>query len=891
MKALDKEHLREEFSKDYRTYYSTELFEREGFGRNKCKVCGKHFWSISERDACDDPDHTPYSFFKERPSQIGYRQMWEKFADFFKKNGHAQIDRYPVVSRWRNDLYFTIASIQDFQRIENGAMSFEYSANPLIVPQVCLRFSDIENAGVTGRHFTSFMMAGQHAFNYPKEGYWRDVTMDLNFKFLTQVLGVDKRKLLYNEDVWAMGDFSEFGPSLEFFSGGLELGNSVFTQFESINGKISELKGKVVDVGWGFERLMWFYSGYDNAYEAVFGDVLKKVEGRIGADIDKAAYKRFASLASELDVTEKGGHAKEMEIVKKAGLTVDMYNKKVKPLQGLYAVLDHTRTLLFAISDGALPSNIGGGYNLRVILRRSLGFINEYNLGVDLFEIAQMQAEELRTMYPELYENTDIFNKVIEVEKSRYEKSKANAGRVIEAILSKKKSIDARELRTLYESNGITPELISATAQQQGISIELPQSNYKDIIKGDFNEKEKARKIDIDVSGIEKTKQLYYDFVSQSSAKVLKVEKNLVVLDQSVFYPDGGGQAAERGVINGLEVADVQKVADVIVHIMRGDPLKDGKISVGAIVQCTVDMERRRRLMVHHSATHLMSAAARAVLGKHAWQEGTRKEEDKAHIDVTHYDKLGEEDVANIEAFANNAIFNGIVVNAQIMDRGEAERRFGFSIYQGHGVPSKKMRIVTISDRLGNIIDAEACGGMHVIGQESLMGMIKVIGSSRIHDGVDRLEYVAGPAGMDYFVRTERELSCIAQLFNTEKFATSGKVGNLRESYANMMKELDTLADVASDEIARSYEKSGEREIIIEIGAANRALMRKSAEKIASKDERRVVLISNKNKEIVCICGKKFGDSAIDFVKKKFKESFVGGGSKRIAEGRLVGVA
>ncbi len=178
-----------------------------------------------------------------------------------------------------------------------------------------------------------------------------------------------------------------------------------------------------------------------------------------------------------------------------------------------------------------------------------------------------------------------------------------------------------------------------------------------------------------------------------------------------------------------------------------------------------------------------------------------------------------------------------------------------------------------------------------MIGQESLMGMIKVIGSSRIHDGVDRLEYVAGPAGMDYFVRTERELSCIAQLFNTEKFATSGKVGNLRESYANMMKELDTLADVASDEIARSYEKSGEREIIIEIGAANRELMRKSAEKIASKDERRVVLISNKNKEIVCICGKKFGDSAIDFVKKKFKESFVGGGSKRIAEGRLVGVA
>ena len=130
-----------------------------------------------------------------------------------------------------------------------------------------LRFPDIENVGVTGRHLTSFMMAGQHAFNYPKEGYWIDRTIELNYKFLTEVLGVKKEKLIYNEDVWAMGDFSEFGPSLEFFSGGAELGNNVFTQFESMNGQVHELPGKVVDVGWGFDRLLWFYTGYDNIYE------------------------------------------------------------------------------------------------------------------------------------------------------------------------------------------------------------------------------------------------------------------------------------------------------------------------------------------------------------------------------------------------------------------------------------------------------------------------------------------------------------------------------------------------------------------------------------------------------------------------------------------------
>ena len=158
--------------------------------------------------------------------------------------GHEEIERYPVVSRWRQDLYFTIASIQDFQRIENGKMSFEYNANPLIVPQICMRFTDTANVGLTGRHFTSFMMAGQHAFNYPKEGYWRDKTIELNYKVLTELVGVKKKELSYIEDVWAMGDFSEFGPCLESFSNGVEIVNSVFTQFEYVDGKVEGTEGQ-----------------------------------------------------------------------------------------------------------------------------------------------------------------------------------------------------------------------------------------------------------------------------------------------------------------------------------------------------------------------------------------------------------------------------------------------------------------------------------------------------------------------------------------------------------------------------------------------------------------------------------------------------------------------
>ena len=228
---LTKDILREEFAKEHKEHYFVKLFEEKGFIRQKCKVCGKNFWSIAQTGDCGDSSHTEYGFFREKPREISYIDFWGKFVKFFKENGHGIIKRYPVVSRWRPDLYFTIAGIQDFQRIENGKLGFEYSENPLLVPQMCMRFSDMENAGVTGRHFTAFMMANQTAFNYPKEGYWKDKTIKLNFEFLTKVLEVPENDVVYHEDVWAMPDFSGFGPCLENALKGLEVCNNVFTQF------------------------------------------------------------------------------------------------------------------------------------------------------------------------------------------------------------------------------------------------------------------------------------------------------------------------------------------------------------------------------------------------------------------------------------------------------------------------------------------------------------------------------------------------------------------------------------------------------------------------------------------------------------------------------------
>jgi alanyl-tRNA synthetase len=881
---LDKESLRKNFSKEYEKYYDTSLFRQEGFKRRQCRICGMMFWSIEDRDVCGNPDHNNYSFFKEKPTPISYKSLWDNFSNFFKENGHTEIKRYPVVSRWRQDLYFTIASIQDFQRIENGRMSFEYGANPLIVPQVCLRFGDTENVGITGRHLTSFMMAGQHAFNWPTEGYWRDRTIELDYKFLINKLKVDKNSLIFHEDVWAMGDFSEFGPCLESFSNGLELLNSVFTQFESHNGNVKELDGKVVDVGWGFERLLWYYTGFNNIYEAVFHDVLKNSESELGINFNDQLFKSFAGMAGKLDVTEESGRDAEHDILKKLGISNEEYANRIKPVQAMYAVFDHARTLLFAVSDGALPSNIGGGYNLRVLLRRALGFIEEYDLGMNLIDIAALHAEDLKSMYPELSENLTTLAKIIDVEEKRYSKSRKSAEKVVESMISKGREIKKDDIRMLYESNGVTPEIISSVAAKKNIKIDIPKGVYEGMLKNDFTGRVKQKK-EFDIPfDINPTIQLYYDFATESDSNVLYANSNIIVLDKTPFYPEGGGQACDTGAINSIPVIDVQKVGNVIVHVL--DPAIDIPFKKNESVHCVVDKDRRDRLIAHHTATHLISSGSRHVLGRHAWQEGSRKEPDKAHIDIAHYEKLTDEEINAIEDFANNAVFSGITVTANEMHRGDAESKYGFSIYQGRGVPAKTMRMVVVKDKEGKVIDAEACGGLHAAGRENIIGIVKIINTYRIHDGVDRIEFVAGKAAIDYFRKEDKELSAIAIKMNSEKLDVSGKVNEVVDNYIESLKSIgvmeETSAKYASQELMNS------KEDVVEMKNVSRKFMRKVAESVIHNDEKRILLLKNSAGDVVCLSGKESEENAVEFAKKKLGSlGFVGGGTEKIAEGKI----
>ncbi len=851
--------------------------------RKKCKICGRYFWTLDpNRETCDDPSHTPYSFFKEKPTSIDYVDFWQLFRKFFEQHGHTIINRYPVVSRWRQDLYFTIAGIQDFQRIENGVISFEYPANPLLVPQICLRFNDIENVGVTGRHFTSFMMANQTSFNWPSEGYWKDETIQLNFDFLTKVIGIRKEDLVYHEDVWAMPDFSEFGPSLETFSKGLEIVNSVFTQFGLSNGKVEELKSKAIDVGWGFERALWYYTGQSNAYLAAFGEIAKKVAEESGISFEQDLYSKFSAYAGSLDTTEIKNVNEQIEnILSRSRISREDYESKIKPLQAVYAVIDHVRTILFAITDGALPSNIGGGYNLRVLLRRVFEFYKQYGIKPSITEIVGEIAEQLRGLYPELLESLDTLDKVVNVEEARYNESIANARKLVEGIFNKKKELSIGEVRTLYESNGVTPELITKIAEEKHVQIKLPENMYSAILESDMvkKEKEKGKAIDLDVEGISPTKPLYYDFATSAQARVVASKGQFVVLDQTPFYPEGGGQLADTGTIGNAKVIDVQKKGNVIVHILESP----AEFKIGETVVAKVNEDRRNRLMVHHTAAHLISAAARQVLGKHAWQEGAMKGPDKAHIDIAHYEKLSSEQIEAIENLVNNWILSGIKVNVSVMKRNEAEGKYGFSIYQGHGVPAKEMRIVTIQTLDNKLIDAEACGGLHVMGREFMLGTVKILSSSRIHDGVDRIEFVAGKAALEYFQKEHLLMQSISSVLNSEIESVEKKLAKFISSNEAKMKEFEKSVEELASSLASAY--SDEKKINLSINVS-RDLLVKIADAIVSKNEKAIVLLTNKNNEIVCIAGNESGESAIDYVKAKYPV-FKGGGNKRFASGKM----
>ncbi|MBD3361185.1 alanine--tRNA ligase [Candidatus Woesearchaeota archaeon] len=756
-----KKHYKAEYSSNPSENYPVKTLEEYNFFRKKCS-CGQYFWTTDKnRNKCGEPTCVGgFSFIGNSPctKKLDYIQAWKEYARIHKELGYTPVKRYPVVARWNPTTEFTIASIAAFQPfVVSGEV--EPPANPLVIPQFCLRFPDIDNVGITG-HFTGFVMLGEHAFVPPKEYNFNKYLKD-HLTWLTKGMGIPLSEITIHEDVWAGG--GNFGPCVEFFVRGLEVSNQVYMQYENTQDGPKELKIKVLDMGQGHERIPWITQGTPTSYDSTFPTVIEKLKAKTGIKTDSEFMKKFIHVAPYLNVLEFEDIEKQWQTVaEKLNMKVNQLKEKIQPIAAMYAIAEHSRALLVALTDGALPSNVGGMYNLRVLYRRAQGFIDKYNWDLNLTEVCEWHADYLKPIFPELHDELLNVKKILEVEKRKYDATKEKTKQMIEKVLQKE--LLAEDLVELYDSQGINPELIKKEAEKQGKKIKIPSNFYNLVSKKHKIEEQEAqteREEKIEIGNLPETQCTYFaDWTkTEFNAKVLKIINNNVVLDKTAFYPVSGGQMHDTGTIARIPVIDVFKQGHNIIHVLQEKP----QFGEDETVRGRIDYERRKQLTQHHTATHIINAAARTILGNHINQASAKKETDKAYLDVTHYDNISEEEIKKIEEEANRIIKKSIALKLEFMPRTDAEKKYGMQLYQGGAIPGKQIRIVEIPG-----IDVEACGGTH-LNNTAEAEQIKIIKTTKIKDGVVRIIFAAGDAAKEKEQAEDELAARIANLLGVKE--------------------------------------------------------------------------------------------------------------------------
>ena len=776
-------------SKNPDKYFPTKELRNLGYMRKQCENCGTYFWTqLKDRTVCGDPVCSGgFQVTEKNPARakLSYIGVWKKIVEILEPRGYVPINRYPCVARWNPTSEFTIASISAFQPyVITGEV--EPPAKKLIIPQFCLRFNDIENVGLTGAHLCGFTMIGQHFFGTPEEWNQGQLFQDIH-DFIHIGVGLAKDEITIHEDSWAGG--GSFGCSLEFFSRGVELFNQVYTMFEQTTEGPKELSLKVLDMGMGQERVAWFSQGTPNIYEATFPIVISKLREITNVKLDLKLYNDFSKYSAYLNNDEvEDMDAAWQKVANKLNCDVLELKSKILPMTALYSVAEHTRTLLFAINDGKLPSNMGGGYNLRVIFRRAISFIDRFRWKIDLAQVCRWHAEELEDLYPELSEHLGEINEILEVEKKKYYENKKKAGKILEKFL-KDGNVCVENLIELYDSKGINPDLVRETAKKYGMSIKIPDNFYSLVVeKHELNEKEQnlvLKKVVLDLKGVPETQALYYyDYTKTSNqAKVLKIINNSVILDQTVAYPTSGGQLHDIGKINDQSFHNVYKQGNHIIHVLDESP----HFKEGNDVKIEVDKEWRYQLSQHHTATHIVNAAARRVLGDHINQAGAKKTLKNSHLDITHYAQIPPDKLKQIEDQSNKIVEDAIDLNLSFVPRSDAEKRYGMRIYQGGAVPGKMIRIVEIPG-----VDVEACGGTH-LNNTSETGKIKITNSRKIQDGIIRLTFTAGEATKNYERKQERILQQLEEKFGVRRELIVGRTKELINKWKTLNKATEQL--------------------------------------------------------------------------------------------------
>ena len=827
------------------------VFHDNGYVRRQCRITNLWFWTNDDsRTTCGDTHEDEYTFIG-KPLIAGFEQrgkalkdaMREAFLSFFESYDHHRVNPYPVLARWRDDIHLTIASIADFQpHVTSGQVA--PPANPLTISQPCIRLTDVDAVGRSGRHLTTFEMMAHHVFNRPDEGemyYWMEECVAYCHAMLTETFGISSDEITYVENPWCGG--GNAGPAVEVIVGGLELATLVFMNLEESPDGDIELKGdrykemplQIIDTGYGLERFCWAAAGTPTIYEAIYPETVEWLK-------DIAGFSEVASRWPDLDLDSLLGemsrlngimniepgvdaeHLSEIFITllsqRGVDLTQEQFLAITEPLSRIYAIPDHLHALSHMLGDGLVPSNAKAGYLARMLARRILRMRDELGIEVSLSELIEHHLD-INMEGHDMKQTKDGLLTIMSLEEERYREVLRKGSNLINQSL-KSVDINAEQLPDellfqLNDSHGLPPDMVISMAKKSGwnhlrlrtgFSAEMAERHAKMAKAAASTVQQSSYVAELPV--LPETVPLYYGDVQQRSfdASVLasiplidgvgpESATHAIVLSETCFYPEGGGQEGDYGSLTtdgtSRQVLDTQKQGGLILHLC------DGPFDVGDLIHGSIDWKRRKQLMDHHTAVHIVGGAARRILGPHIYQAGANKSTELARLDITHYRRLSREDLDAIEILANEVLGQVSRTEKTILARHEADKKHGFDLYQGGAPKGNEIRVLRIADH-----DVQACGGTHH-DEPGQIGSIRIVRSTAVQDGVERLHIVAGESALR-FAREQDEI-----LRETSKtFAVSTEdLPKIAERFFNEWKEQRKRIEQLEAEIVRLRTSGG----------------------------------------------------------------------------------
>jgi alanyl-tRNA synthetase len=561
------------------------------------------------------------------------------------------------------------------------------------------------------------------------------------------------------------------------------------------------MKLRIVDTGYGLERLVWASKGSPTIYDAVFPEMVSKVMSAAGLShlLDNKEFTKILALnakfAGLMDISGTNLFQLRKKVAAAIDISPEKLDKMISPIEKVYAVVDHTRCLAYMLGDCIVPSNVREGYLARLVIRRTLRMMAELKIQEPLADLVEQQTRIIGMNTFE--QDISIVREIVDRETEKYASTLERGTRIVQKIAQSYKARSQRvplsEIVTLYDSHGIQPEMVKDIATKEGAVVDLPDNFYSMVADMHSESKkeaveDKTSKYSVRVDGLPPTKKLYYEQSSdiEFEAVVLDFFDGYAVTDQTLFYPDGGGQPADTGSLvssdSMVRVDGVIKIGEVILHHITGGVLRRGERVKGM-----VDEERRWSLMRHHTATHILLHAAKEVLGVHIHQAGAQKGSESSRIDIRHFKHITPDELRKIETEANRMIMASQPVEISVEDRTKAEQKYGFSLYQGGVPPGRDIRVVKVAG------DIEACAGTHCRNTGEV-GVIKIIRVEHIQDGIERIEFAAGLAAIFYMQHLEHIISSSSEVLSVQPDNLPSSVSRFFNEWKDQKKDIDRMS-------------------------------------------------------------------------------------------------